>query len=394
MRFLVITNLYAPYSKGGAERIAQTVAEELVQQGHTVRVLTTKPAFSGKRHDTINGVVVERYFPPNFCWYGNLGKLPAFLRILWHLKDMLNPFTYIRVKRAIRYANPDAVLTHNVKGIGYTIPRAIRQTGVRHIHTVHDVQLAIPSGLRIYGSEHSWQQEIFLRTWYETLCRWLFSSPDVVLFPSQFLQTFYTERGFFAKSKKITRQNPVTLTHPDPRERTSGDTLHVVYIGQMELHKGIVWFARVFAKWCAQNSPRARLFIFGAGTEFAALKKNYARHAHVQVRGPLAHDRVLTELQKADVVVVPSLCYENTPTVIFEAHAAGVPVMASRIGGIPEIMDERAGDLFFTPQHEQEAMLALEHFLKHPQIYTGSVGAHTAKEYVRKLIPLVADSVK
>ena len=78
----------------------------------------------------------------------------------------------------------------------------IKKSGIKHIHTLHDVQLSTPSGLIIYSKENSLEQRIFLRKWYETLCRWLFGSPDIVISPSKWLLDFYTEKGFFEKSKK------------------------------------------------------------------------------------------------------------------------------------------------------------------------------------------------
>lgn len=71
------------------------------------------------------------------------------------------------------------------------------------------------------------------------------------------------------------------------------------------------------------------------------------RRADAEFHGPIAHDRVPEALASLDVVVVPSVWPENSPFVVHEALLAGVPVVASAIGGIPElVVHERNGLLF------------------------------------------------
>ena len=72
-------------------------------------------------------------------------------------------------------------------------------------------------------------------------------------------------------------------------------------------------------------------------------------HPHVHVRGRIAHDDVARVLSNLDVLVVPSIWPENSPLVIREAFLAGVPVVASRIGGIPETVTDGVNGLLFDP---------------------------------------------
>ncbi len=394
MRILLISNLYEPYSKGGAERVTQTVAEELIQQGRMVRVLTAKPAFSGKKYEIVNGVKVQRFFPPNVCWYGNVGKLPAIIRILWHVKDMCNPMSYVVTKKMIKYFKPDIVMTHNLKGIGYSIPKAIKKAGVWHVHTVHDVQLVIPSGLLIYGEEHTWQQRTVLRKWYEAFAKHLFGSPDTVIYPSKFLKEFYEKRDFFPRSQKIVLQNPTDIVIQEHTEKPLTDTLELLYIGQLEPHKGISWFANIFSKWRAESKRKAHLTIVGSGSEYADLQKLYCNNTGVTVQGKIKHTEVAKVLQKAHMLVVPSLCYENTPTVILEAHAAGIPVLASRIGGIPELVDEKAGDILITAGNEKEIQEVLQRITEERLHYLGVAHLNNVQEYVERLVNLIEDNGK
>jgi 5-oxoprolinase (ATP-hydrolysing) len=68
---------------------------------------------------------------------------------------------------------------------------AIKSLKIRHIHTLHDIQLASPSGLMIKGEENSWQQNSFPVKLYTFICRKLFNQIDYVISPSKLLLIYY-----------------------------------------------------------------------------------------------------------------------------------------------------------------------------------------------------------
>jgi GT2 family glycosyltransferase/glycosyltransferase involved in cell wall biosynthesis len=84
---------------------------------------------------------------------------------------------------------------------------------------------------------------------------------------------------------------------------------------------------------------------------------------HVQVRGRIAHDDVARTLSNLDVLVVPSIWPENSPLVIREAFLASVPVVASRIGGIPETVTDGVNGLLFTPGDGADLRRTLQRLL-------------------------------
>jgi glycosyltransferase involved in cell wall biosynthesis len=213
MKICLISNLYPPITRGGAEKIAQTAADGLKKAGHEVFVISTKP-WGGRKSlkpttSDEGGIKIYRFYPLNIFYYLNDYKHHALWRMKWHFLDMFNLQSARVVKNILKKEKPELVMTHNLKGIGFLIPRAINKLGIKHIHTLHDVQLAVPSGLIIKGRENNWQQKIFLRKWYEAICRRLFGSPDVVVSPSKWLLEFYIKKGFFKNSKKIVLPNPV-----------------------------------------------------------------------------------------------------------------------------------------------------------------------------------------
>lgn len=89
---------------------------------------------------------------------------------------------------------------------------------------------------------------------------------------------------------------------------------------------------------------------------------------HVQVRGRIGHDDVGRVLSNLDVLVVPSIWPENSPLVIREAFLAGVPVVASRIGGIPETVTDGLNGLLFTPGDAADLRRTLQRLISDPAL--------------------------
>ena len=88
----------------------------------------------------------------------------------------------------------------------------------------------------------------------------------------------------------------------------------------------------------------------------------------MHVAGPIAHDDVARALAAIDVLVVPSIWPENSPLVIREAFLAGVPVVASRIGGIVELVDDGVSGLLFDAGDVDGLHRALQRLVDEPAL--------------------------
>ncbi len=88
----------------------------------------------------------------------------------------------------------------------------------------------------------------------------------------------------------------------------------------------------------------------------------------VRLHGPIAHDHVGAALASIDALVVPSIWAENSPLVIQEAFLAGVPVIASRIGGIPELVEDGKNGLLFAPGDAADLQRVLARLLREPAL--------------------------
>jgi glycosyltransferase involved in cell wall biosynthesis len=380
MKICLISNLYPPISRGGAEKVAERVARGLVAASHEVFVISTKPWGGWKSFKPVaadeDGVKVYRFYPANIFYYLNDYKHHALWRAKWHFWDMFNCHSARVVKNILKQEKPDLVLTHNLMGIGFKIPRAICGLGIKHIHTLHDVQLAVPSGLIISGREKSWEQRTWLRKIYEAACRRLFDSPDIVISPSKWLLEFYAAKGFFKKSKKEVLPNPVERIYPAgiPMDNS---ILKLLSLGQIEEHKGILFLVKVLKNL----DINFKLHIAGDGSKIEELKKMVGEDNRFVIHGKLVGEEAVKIFNLVDLTVVSSLCYENSPSVIYESLAAGVPVLAAKIGGVAELVHDNENGFTFEAGNAEDLARALKH-------------AAASRENLQKMRPAAVKSVE
>ncbi len=338
MKIMFVSNLYGELARGGAERVVEAEARSLAAAGHDVVIVT-----AGRERKTVEmGAAprVIRYRPPNVYFYSddNLHAWPA--RFVWHLLDTWNVGSAKIFDRILDAEKPDVVHTHNLMGLGFLIPSVIRKRGVRHVHTVHDVQLVHPSGLIPPAGNFS----PFVRpavAAYAALMRRRIGSPDAVIFPSEFIKDFYGRYGFFSLSRRIVLRNPAPSARTTARVRPSSAAF--LFVGQLEKHKGILSLLDAWEKTHLQN---ATLEIAGTGSIEPVVRERAAWMTNVRMLGKLGGADLIAAYDRASFTVVPSLVIENAPGVIMESMSRGTPVVAAATGGIPELVGERRGILF------------------------------------------------
>ena len=320
---------------GGAEGVVEMQEEGLRNAGHEVFVVTTKP--DGKMENNEN---IYRFKPMNLFYYKELNKRNVILKILWHIVNMFNLHSYYQIEQILKKEKPDLVITHNLMGIGFLIPLLIKTLGIKHIHLLHDVQLVVPSGLIIKGQEDNFLVSGLPTKVYGLLCKWLFGSPSRVVSPSKWLMDFHVNRGFFRKSHRLILKNPINnYTSKNSLLTTHSRTNDYLFIGQMENHKGIEWLVNFWGK----NSIENKLFVVGDGSLQFESKDN------IEFLGRLSGDKLTEVFEKVDFLIMPSLCYENSPTVISMAYQHGTPVVCANIGGAGELVKENETGYLFEP---------------------------------------------
>lgn len=391
MKIGIITNLYPPYARGGAEHVVVRTVEALMDANQDVFVISSRPKQKGKivEEDRSTSERVYRFFPRNVYYILDDFKHVWPVRLVWHVIDAFSAYSRKRVEMILDDEHPDAVITHNLKGIGLSIPRAIQSRGIRHVHVVHDLQLIYPSGLLLAGKE---QIPFFVRlpyAVYQFICRIKIGRPDLVIFPSRYLRDMYLKHGFFKKSKVIVMPNPAPRFIALARNERPAGPLRLLFVGQLEPHKGIQFLLDEFEKLDVE----ARLIVAGEGTDSYRVNAAAERNKKITSLGYISVEQLINCFEVADALVVPSLCYENSPTVIYESLNAGVPVVASNIGGVGELVQDGVNGFLFEAGSPPDFVRALrmlyekkEEFAQRQQEIQATVAPHALSKYTQRLI--------
>lgn len=125
--------------------------------------------------------------------------------------------------------------------------------------------------------------------------------------------------------------------------------LRLGFIGTLVRHKGLHILIKAIREI---QSANFELKIFGSENDFPGYVRELRRIAHKDPRikwmGKIENDRIMDALSQIDVLVVPSLWYENSPLTIHEAFLAKVPVLVSNLGGMAELISPGGGTSFQT----------------------------------------------
>lgn len=180
------------------------------------------------------------------------------------------------------------------------------------------------------------------------------NSANLIICRSHFLESVYTQAGADPTKMVFCRQGFAgSVSHP---KQTASSTisiedqpLRVIYLGQISQHKGVHTLIEAVRQLPTTD---IELDVYGdlekAPSYVAKLKKLAANDPRIQLQGLVQPDAISALLQQADVLVVPSIWYENSPNTIAEAFAHGVPVIASNLGGMAELIQHEGNGLLFT----------------------------------------------
>ena len=385
MKIIIINNLYNPYKRGGTEVVVEAAVQAFEKEGHEVKVIATRPYFSNPKNP--NTIFIKSLFH-------NLEKIPFALRLFWHWWDMVDFLTAGRVKRILKKEQPDLVITHNLQGLSLLIPRVIQKSKIKNIYTLHDIQLLHPSGLMYFGREGL--IETFHAKVYQKICAFLVACPDVVIAPSKWLLDLYSEKGFFKNSKKQVIKNPIEFDGDNSLKEleTDGKKFVFLYIGQIEEHKGVGILSEAFSL-IMNDYPNAKLKFIGDGTGLLSYQEKFKDIDNICFLGRKSREEVKETLENSNCLVVPSTCYENSPSVVYESALIGRAVIASRIGGITELVREFGGILITPGDKEdlkQKLIYALDNPLEIKQIgeqAKSNFSYISKQEYVKRLREMV-----
>jgi glycosyltransferase involved in cell wall biosynthesis len=269
--------------------------------------------------------------------------------------------------------------------VGHLTPWAVKKAGSDHFHTLHDIQLLHPGGLMMINKEKIINS--LTANLYQKINVFFFNKIDKVISPSNWLLSLHVQKNFFPNSEKKVVFNPITSSFSNKNtSRPENKEFTFLYAGQIEEHKGVLLLIDAFKKLEAEH-PRTKLKIVGDGSIIKKARRR-AGGTNTIFTGRKEKVEIIEEMRAGDCLVVPSLCYENSPTVIYEATSAGLSILASDHGGIPELVSYFGGEIFEAGKPEKLAE-KMENIYKNPQspkrIPEEKLKKLTSSEYIKKI---------
>jgi len=168
------------------------------------------------------------------------------------------------------------------------------------------------------------------------------------------------------------------LFHPPAIPPTSTPK-HLLHVSTMNYQKNIDGILRVLERLSIKR-PDARVILAGPYTPQIrqTLSDKNLLDKHVFLTGELPYSEVALQMQQADALFLFSR-YENLPCVILEAHCSGLPVIATAVGGIPEIIDDTNG-ILVTPGDENALLQAILSLTDNLKVFNKQIIADTAQQ--------------
>jgi glycosyltransferase involved in cell wall biosynthesis len=185
---------------------------------------------------------------------------------------------------------------------------------------------------------------------------------DVIITPSAFARDRLVESGFSPNRVKVVH-NFIDTGAYEPHFRGEG----VVYFGRLVVEKGLESLVRA-----AKALPGVKIMLAGDGPErehLEALAEELgvkSASGNVEFLGYVDRSRLHGIVSATMCVVMPSIWYENFPYTVLEAFALGKPVVASKIGGLPEMVTDGETGLLFDPGSQEGLNEALSRLVKDP----------------------------
>jgi len=277
--------------------------------------------------------------------------------------------SYDQMRSLIRSFKPDVAHFHNIFFVMTpAVLYACKDEGVPVVVSLHNFRLMCINGLFfrdgkpcedcLHGSRGSGiVHRCYRGSWaFSTIAtdminyHWRRKTWDNIVdhfvVETEFTKGKYVQAGI--SSAKITVL-PNFIEKPSHNTQDKG--AYALYVGRLSQEKGIDVLLKAW-----RHVKGIPLYIVGQGPMQKEVEAYIKHHGLTQVKvlGYLENEDCRRVLAQAKFLIVPSLCYENFPRVVVEAYACGVPVLASRLGTMEEIVEEGTTGALFSPNDAQD----------------------------------------
>lgn len=376
MKILLIHNFYGSSAPSGENTVFKAELDLLRENGHTVIEFT-------RNSDDVRN-------------QGSLGLLKGALSTPW------NPFSLRKLRNILEIEKPEIMHVHNFFPLlSPSIFYAAKTLDTAIVFTLHNYRLFCASGMTLRDNspctecldlrciipslKHKCYRESRLATFplatmismHRRLNTWK-KKVNAFIALTEFQKITFIQAGLPAEhifTKPNFYANPPSPISWDNREPK------VVYIGRLSPEKGVNILLESWRMW-GEEAPA--LEIIGDGPDRYHLEQFAAGNnleSKVNFRGQLSFLETQNELAKARLLILPTLWYEGLPMTVLEAFAMGVPVMASRLGSLPYIVEDDSNGILFTPGNSDDLYHKAKRLWKNfEELYNLSIAARNTFE--------------
>jgi glycosyltransferase involved in cell wall biosynthesis len=350
---------------GGTETVILETCARLNAMGHQSRIVCPN-ALASENHEVIRGVRVDRapYFYPYFGLSRDAKKL-------LDLKGG-NLFSFSLMRTLMRVPDLDLIHLHTAKRTGGIGRFVAMKRNIPYVISLHGGVYDVPADEAATWTEPTkgaWEWGKILGWWVGS--RRVLEDAACILCVGE-EERIQTQKRFPQK-RVIHLPNgvdPVRFANGDgdafrKRHRIPADAYVALNVGRIDPQKNQLWFVTLLPD-LMKVIPNIHVLIIGPVTNeyyyrklLASVRDLGLEHRATVVPGLDAEGNELADAyHSADVFVLPSI-HEPFGIVILEAWASGLPVVASRIGGIPSFAEHGRDALLFEPNHADALIAAL-----------------------------------
>jgi len=228
--------------------------------------------------------------------------------------------------------------------------------------------------MKYFTSEIEAEEEI--KIWLKALSK-VNQKIDLFIAPSHFLRDKYIEYGIPVE-KIIHMDYGFDIETVKSGLRIISDKIRFGYLGRVIPVKGIALLIDSFNEL---DHSMAELNIYGKLPNSANYLKNRCSNSAIHFKGCYNYNEISNVLSEIDVLVVPSIWYENSPLVIHEAFLAKIPVITSNLGGMSELVSHEKNGLLFEPGNIDELIEKMNIFIENPEL----IKTYSQETYVRSI---------
>lgn len=377
-KFLIVSALFPPNVIGGAEVSAFNLSKWLVNNGHEVAVLS-----AAKNEDQVgktisDGITQYHYLFPRPYSIVNYQTALQRDKPIWHLMDHFHPGNRKIVNEVLDIVKPDFVNIHYIQGIGYNALSAIADRNIPTMFFMHDLGLACIRMSMFKNGANCVKQCSACRVSMAYKQR-MINRFQKIGFCSPSRANLDSVGNYFDFSGRFTTSILNANSYPAPSEgsrilkdlriRSGSEELILLYAGRLHVSKGIdVLIDAVKNINRKKGFNQVFLYIAGSGPDQEALMAACENSSAIKFFGQLSQQALADEMEKSDLLCVPSTWLENSPGVAIHALSIGLPVLGSDIGGIPELVQNNYNGLLIRPGDKVEWELKISEILANRDI--------------------------